>query len=164
MDDPEVLKNLHISWGLAVFSQQQELTLFKRALSWCYRNRLVSDWHYINHFHYCYYKKTNLCRHIAYGYRDVEYGSSKTWSGTTKIANILTALEPFLYLSVPLNSVPCSSENRPLPPLDTTDVWQDLLPGDTALHIIPGAEREMISSSYLVIFACSKSLNEQRRC
>lgn len=76
------------------------------------------------------------------------------------MANFLTALELFLYLSIPLSSVPRSSEDQPLPHPDTTDVSQDLLIGDTALHI-PGAEQEMISSSCLVIFACLKSVKER---
>lgn len=161
MDDPEVHKPLHISWGLAVFSQKQELILFKKAPSQHYRNRLVSDWHYINRPHYRYYKKTYLYSYIGYSYRHVQYGSSRAWSGTTETANFLTAVELFPYLSIPLSSVPRSSENRPLPHPDTTDVSQDLLVGDPALRIIRGAEQEMISSGCLVIFACSKSVKEQ---
>ena len=161
MDDPEVHKTLHISWGLAVFSQKQELILFKKALSQHYRNRLVSDWHYINQPHYHYYKKIHLYSYIVYGYRHVEYGFSRVWSGTSKTANFLTVVELFPYLPILLSSVNCSSENLPLPHPDMTDVSQDLLVGDTALHIIPGAEQEIISSGCWVIFACSKSVKEQ---
>lgn len=163
MDDPEVHKTLHISWPLAVFRQKQVPILFKKALSWHYRNRLVSDWHYINQSHYRYYKKTNLYSYIGHGYRHVKYGSSRAWSGTTETANFLTAVPLFPYLSIPLSSVLRFSENRPLPHPNMTDVSPDLLVGDTALHIIPGAKQEMISSSCLVIFVCSKSVNEQWR-
>lgn len=161
MYDTEVHKTLHIAWGLAVFSQKQEFILLKKALSQHYRNRLVSDWHYINQSHYCYFKKTHLYSYIGYGYRHVEYGSSRVWSGITETADFLTPVELFPYLPILLSSVHCSSENQPLPHPDMTDVLQDLLVGDEALHRMPGAEQELISSSCSVNFSFSKSGKEQ---
>lgn len=115
-------------------SQKQELTLFKKVLSWHYRNRLVSDWNYINQPHYHCYNKTPLCSYIGYGYRYAEHGSSRAWSGTTAAADFLTAVEPCLYLSILLSSVPCSSEKRPLPYPNMTDLSKDLLLGDSVAH------------------------------
>lgn len=127
MDDPEVHKASHLSWGSALFRLKQELILFKKALSQHYRNRLVSDWHYFNQLHYCYSKKIYLYRYVGYGYRHVEYGSSRAWSAATEMANFLTALELFSYLSILLftNNTRCRTrDDIKLSNLNLLKVWK----------------------------------------
>lgn len=89
---------------------------------------------------------------------DAEYGSSRACSRSTAAADFLTAVEPCLYSSILLSSVPCSSEKQPLPYPNLTYLSKDLLLRDSAAHNTRCRTRDDIKDllSYLCLLKVCK--------